>query len=429
MQALAERARQGLGLGDPSFEPTSLERYHAALASADPAADWLRRYRTLVAAFAEDGHGFLTATSRLLTQCPMPQNFAPDPETRKAVPSLPAAPPSAHRHLFQPDLFEALSEQLPATFRDELRDQAELPLDMWLQAHASAKERLAALERQRLLVDAQRRKVERRAACARRHFNKEADARADIDVAQSDQGTPRTGTPRAGAGAGSASASPPPSADDHAGSSSEEEDEDDGGDAGSLQEGPVGSPRDGPVGSYGVMLGPYTGPDVDARGAGSDSGVPAGAAPGGARGVSTEHVPPGAAMALPAAAAGRTLTASSAGGGSAAGGGGPSRAERKVEKHRRLGVEELRAACDRASRKLAPLMTDFEVQEERLMGLIKWLVDSAPRLRAHLAHALLAAHDRARRRAARRRGAAGRRRARLRVGAGAARGAAAGVPI
>jgi hypothetical protein len=97
----------------------------------------------------------------------------------------------------------------------QLREGLALPIRMWLHAHRAAKvrarrgchkhslacppgpqatpnltldlapaltrptqERLALLEQQRLLVDAQRRKVERRAARAREAFTREADARA-----------------------------------------------------------------------------------------------------------------------------------------------------------------------------------------------------------------------------------------------------------
>jgi hypothetical protein len=51
-------------------------------------------------------------------------------------------------------------------------------------AHATPtppQDRLAALERQRLVVDAQQRKVERRAARARSKFTQEAEARAGAE--------------------------------------------------------------------------------------------------------------------------------------------------------------------------------------------------------------------------------------------------------
>jgi hypothetical protein len=54
---LPTKARQSLGIGGAEFEPTSLERYHRALASADPAAAWLREYARLLDTFADDASG------------------------------------------------------------------------------------------------------------------------------------------------------------------------------------------------------------------------------------------------------------------------------------------------------------------------------------------------------------------------------------
>lgn len=51
------QARQGLGIGNPAFEPTSLERYSSSLDSAAPTADWLRKYGALLENFRADAHG------------------------------------------------------------------------------------------------------------------------------------------------------------------------------------------------------------------------------------------------------------------------------------------------------------------------------------------------------------------------------------
>lgn len=51
------QARQTLRIGNAAFEPTSLERYHRTLHSADGTAAWLREYRSLLDTFLYDGAG------------------------------------------------------------------------------------------------------------------------------------------------------------------------------------------------------------------------------------------------------------------------------------------------------------------------------------------------------------------------------------
>jgi hypothetical protein len=53
----AAQARQGLGIGSASFEPTCLDRYHKSLASCEAAAGWLLRYKGQLDAFRENGAG------------------------------------------------------------------------------------------------------------------------------------------------------------------------------------------------------------------------------------------------------------------------------------------------------------------------------------------------------------------------------------
>ncbi|KIZ06876.1 hypothetical protein MNEG_1068 [Monoraphidium neglectum] len=311
MQALAERARQGLGIGSASFEPTCLDRYHKSLASCEAAAGWLLRYKGQLDAFRENGAGFLSATGKLITDCPMPEEFTQDSETQRVEALPPLTPPEAHRRLFDLDLQAALAEQVPGSFSAGLDREVALPINMWLHAFRSAKERLLSLERRRLVVDAQRRQVERRAARARGHFTKEADARADLDVTQKDQ---------------------------DAASATESEDDE--------------APADAPA--HATSDQPPSIPDT--------------------AGTKEPFAPAGAA------AVGGAAPVGGAGGHAShpfAGGRVQRRAERVIEKHRRRGVKELQAACERANRKLAPLISDFEVEEERLQAILKWRGASA----------------------------------------------------
>jgi hypothetical protein len=61
----SNQARQTLGVGNPTFEPTSLERYHRTLASCEATADWLQHYGRLLDTIAEDATGGLCFSLRL----------------------------------------------------------------------------------------------------------------------------------------------------------------------------------------------------------------------------------------------------------------------------------------------------------------------------------------------------------------------------
>ena len=284
----------------------------------------------------------------------------------------------------------ALAEELPLAFSDAARGQLLPPLTLWLQAYDNARSRLAAPAPARLPVDAQRRRVERRAARAARAFEREAGVVAGASAPSSTAAAPAPTPGLAGAGP----AAPPPPATPPGSYEEEAEEEEEYDDDASAPS------EDEPTTPSALGAAPHR--PAPLAGAGVPAAARAAAAPPPPAQVPVENEPP--------------------------------RARRL---HRR-GLEDLKAACDRAARKLAreslaparpralpsacasrlprhslncipptthtntpkhtstnatsaAMMEDFEIKEDRLALLLRWLVRAAPRLRAHLAHALLAA--------------------------------------
>lgn len=176
MEALAERVKQGLGIGD--FKPTSLEAHHLMIVDLQEYQKHMLRFKKAAQAFEAHTGAFLGACGAFLEHAPFPRAWRQPDLTKSAVPLHTSVPEEA-APMFTGDLHRQLATGMPQLMKNALHNELLGPVDQWLAAYDGVKDVLVPLEGLRLRYDAARRRLQAK--------QEEATAFADVPGEEAEQ--------------------------------------------------------------------------------------------------------------------------------------------------------------------------------------------------------------------------------------------------
>lgn len=194
MQVLAEKMKQRLNIGKKQFVPTNIDRDIVLMEAADDFAQHLRKYESAVRGYEAASFDYITATGRLLNESAIKHEYV---NNDGQLGRIETGQTTQFSHLYKKNVRRSVFDRMPDQFSDRFRAEVLLPIQLWNQAYVVAKERFTNLERQRLRVDAYRRKVESRV-----HRAEKLEQRAEHKRASTGM------TPTAGAAAANANNGP-----------------------------------------------------------------------------------------------------------------------------------------------------------------------------------------------------------------------------